>query len=215
MRSKNNILLITCAVLIVVGLLILNGRTKDLHENDEESESVVVEKSQEIPEVSSVMPSGSNIIDTGETDDPDTDLLNHVTLVPYSWSNDNNKSFNSSTGKNRVRTWNNDVYGGLIKLEPEKIYTICLNSDQNIDFQMGYLLFGREDGSDYVEQASEYNSGWMELKAGKNYYEMSIYPDEDHYYLGINFANENRDELTNEEIQQLNVLFSGMRLEQR
>lgn len=140
-------------------------------------------------------------------------MLENITVVPYSWSSREGESFHKTTGSNRLRSWNNEVYGGLVKLNPNETYKIIVESSKDMDFYMGYILFETEDGTDGVEENTTNNSGWNLITNDKGYYEIIVRTDENNCYLGMNFANKNKDELSSEEVDILKEVISNIRLE--
>lgn len=146
---------------------------------------------------SSVVPSPIVYSETSEGDPrAEGDLMAKVTDAQYCWSGEANESFNEITRNTGLRTWNSESTGGLIELEPNQSYTLTVESCDDMDYMMGYILFSTADGTDLVKKDPMKNPGWTLISREKKTYTFTIIPDEMNHYLGVNFANGNRDNLT-------------------
>lgn len=139
-------------------------------------------------------------------------LMENISAVPYSWNPKEGETFHKTTGKNRLRSWNNERYGGLIQLFPNEIYYLSIKSCEEMAYKIGYILFATEDGSDYVEGGLPNNSGWIYIDNNKEKYEFTINTSEKNYYLGINLANKDGSELTENEIECLKEVLKNISL---
>lgn len=194
---------------------------------DEDEKSSVIEKPEESNRESSIIePEGLVSSNDGQdaeisaveseiiSDPPElVNLMDNISAVPYSWNPNAGESFHKSTGKNRLRSWNNEKYGGLIQLYPNEIYKLSIKSSEEMDFNIGYILFSTEDGTDDVPDGLPFSSGWIYIDNNKDMYEFTINTSERNYYLGINLANKDRSELTESEIACLKEVLKNIYLE--
>lgn len=231
--SKYFILISMAAIVFVLGIgfYVAFGR-KDDNKDTKDEKSIFIERSEESNHESSIIePEGlvsSNVgqgaeISTVESEiisDPEelvsevrSNLMDNISAVPYSWNPNAGESFHKSTGKNRLRSWNNEKYGGLIQLYPNEIYKLSIKSSEEMDFNIGYILFSTEDGTDDVPDGLPYSSGWIYIDNNKDMYEFTINTSEKNYYLGINLANQDRSELTETEIACLKEVLKNIYLE--
>lgn len=218
--SKYFILIAIAAVVFVlgVGFSVAFGRKDDnkdtiisvteiqsISEVSTSSSNVV---SSEITISSKIVPEGNN--EREKTEKPN--LMKGVTAVPCSWSGDSNESFNSKTKETRLRTWNNDSYEGLIELEPNRKYILTIDSNDQIKYQFGYILYSSQDGDEYVEKNTMNNPGWVKIDNSSEKYDFVIQTDASSYYLGMNFGNEDLNKLTLEEINILKEIILNIEM---
>lgn len=213
--------------IIFGGRYLLQNHIKGVDSTVDELEkgSVLFSSSQDEigSEMSSVLPDSHNILGKSELSvmeqqvsevvgEEKQNLMHSVTAVPCSWSGDKGESFKAKTKETRMRSWNNDSYGGLIELAPNTKYILTVASSEIMDYQMGYILFNSRDGEDYVESSTINNLGWVKINGDDKSSDFVIQTKESICYLGINFANSNRDKLSEKEKAALKEVIENLQL---
>ena len=79
-----------------------------------------------------------------------------------------------------------------------------------MNYLVSYILFSSKDGTDLVKKDPMKNPGWTLISSDMGSCDFEITTDSDYRYLGINFANENRDNLSLE--QSNNIKYQIARL---
>lgn len=196
------------SALSISSIIVSNSNVES---NIKESE-VMVSSSSEPDAAMSDVESEIGLEEEEITSEVQKNLMDNISAVPYSWNPKKGESFHNTTGKNRLRSWNNERYGGLIQLSPNEIYYLSIKSCEEMDYKIGYILFATEDGSDYVEGGLPNNSDWIYIDNNKEKYEFTINTSEKNYYLGINLANKDGSELTENETECLKEVLKNISL---